>query len=302
MDDATLRQVLAAPADRWLIYTTRRPLKSGAPSFELAPWSDDDVIEWMLASRPDRCSWVMKQLLADGFRHALQGSPALLRLAAEQLADDPRIQDIRTALRTGLRQSVRDWRTWELAHDYAAHSLAALDTDEQRLASGLASSDRAFLSLLRSRAVKLLLAADHALGRLMRRQPPFLASPVSRDLVDELAQLVRSNPVAIKHCHVLLRDRDARCDAMVASLLHRVDASWRPRLAAQLDLRSAYLANSQWRGVQWPGAQLQAADLSRSDLRDCRLPRARLENANLSAVQAQGATFVERVGLSRQLR
>ena len=90
IDDADVGRVAVAASSRVVVYTTthRRHAKIARASFDLAPWSDDDLIEYLLAEHPRQCRHVMSHVLRDSDRRLMQGIPQLWRMVLDRMAGD----------------------------------------------------------------------------------------------------------------------------------------------------------------------------------------------------------------------
>ena len=86
VDDAGPADVPLGVSHRLVVYTTRYRLRICELRCELAPWGDDDLIEYLLSTHPDQCSSVMARFTADRNRALLNGKPELYCTIAEQMA------------------------------------------------------------------------------------------------------------------------------------------------------------------------------------------------------------------------
>jgi uncharacterized protein YjbI with pentapeptide repeats len=301
VDDAWQEDVEMSSTERVVIYATRRRMKRNDICYELAPWSTDDLIEYLLATDPDRCSSVVTRFSDDGDRVLLEGTPALVCLVAEQMAKSDQIQDVRSALRQAIAQEAVDQQTLEDARHYAT----ALILDQQELVESKVremlgrGAKPHFVGILGSRFVQVLLMADGMISNL-KNNPKYLfpAQRLPRDLVNEVARLVRAEPTAFDRLQQLSNSGEIRSMAMVASILHAADRTWRPSNERCLYFPGAYLPNAQWQSITLCRANLRRADLRGADLRAANLERARLDRTNLSRLRGEDAllTVVSAVG------
>ncbi len=95
LDEPSTAEVPMASRRRRLIYTTRRPLASASTSRRLASWSDDDLLEYVLAVHPTDCASIMARVRSMSDRSRLHGSPQLWRLVLDELARDESQDDFR---------------------------------------------------------------------------------------------------------------------------------------------------------------------------------------------------------------
>ena len=68
---------------RVVVYAARHTLELADSRFRLAPWSDDDLIEYLLARHPQQCAAVMRRFADCEERRRMADSPQLLCLAAD---------------------------------------------------------------------------------------------------------------------------------------------------------------------------------------------------------------------------
>ena len=87
--EALVHGMLAWPRDR-------------LSSYRLAPWTQDDAIEYLLATDRDACASVMGRLRASRDLSFLDGIPELCAVVLDRMARDESIVDVRAALRREL--------------------------------------------------------------------------------------------------------------------------------------------------------------------------------------------------------
>lgn len=300
IDDVRIADLQKAPRDRLVVYTTDVPVARAELRYELAPWSDDDLIEYLLATHPGRCASVMARFSADMDRGSLQGTPALCCLVAEQMARDERIQDVRTAVRRAIVQQAADQRAGEeqTLEDARFHALARTLNNNPDLVQGRAHRmaklgvGRSFMQLLKHPFVQLLLAADRVVVTLKRPRMPFPTLRFPHNLVLEIARLVQEDRAAQAALRELAAGGTKAALPMVASILHAAIPPWRPDPHCSY-LQDAYLPDAQWQSISLAQANLRETDLRRSDLQDADLKGACLFKANLSSVRADNACLAK---------
>ncbi|HEX5102388.1 MAG TPA: hypothetical protein VFV87_01160, partial [Pirellulaceae bacterium] len=81
-----------------VILASRKPVERDCDVLRLAPWTDDDLIEYLLATCPSRCGSVMQRLRDSTDKALIQGNPAVWRLTLDALAADAELPDIRAAI------------------------------------------------------------------------------------------------------------------------------------------------------------------------------------------------------------
>ena len=272
-------------------------------SLSLAPWSDDDVIEYLLAEHPPQCPSVMRRVQEDSFRHALGGQPQLWRMVLDEMARDEALSEIRDALFRGVGRLVDDGDTRRIVCDFCLAILLGENASAVDCFRLLAETDcgPALLSLIHHRAVRLLFAASR-LMRVLRtgrkRDLPSRRHPY--DLIQEVGRLAKADERTLKRLRRFVqRDwRHVSCP-ITASVLHAAGATWSPK--PQSFLSGAYLSGVNWRGAdlshtafsqaQLGSAELSETNLSEADLSECNLIRASLCKANLASAWLKKAKF-----------
>ena len=260
--------------------------------YRLAPWDQDDAIEYLLATDRDACASVMGRLGRSGDFAFLEGIPELCTIVLDRMARTSRSATCARRLRAepaarldGLsipRERIEDLCIDALRQAGAAEwsSVAAERTGRDRRGEHLAR-------LIRHRPAALLLAADRiaflvACGRL----EPVLTKDYPRELVRGVARQIAFNTAASRHLNGWIKGNQSGIQPLAASLLHAVDPGWRP----DPDCRP-HLAGADLDGIVWPGQDLARVNLSRAELRDADLSGASLEKANAGRACLRGANL-----------
>jgi uncharacterized protein YjbI with pentapeptide repeats/energy-coupling factor transporter ATP-binding protein EcfA2 len=277
LDEPSARELREARPDRLVIYSARSVrLATPLATFWLAPWEEDDLIEYLLAVHRPRCAAVMARLRpAD--RALFGGVPGLWRVVLDRLAADESLPDARAALHRHLEEHLSDTDLLGRARSACLNAVIVADADlsralEQLAKPGLAES---LSRTLRHPAAQLLLASERMAADLHGEwDADFLALRLPRDLVRTAATLIAEDARA-KETLLRLLTGPPWSHAMSASLLHAAEIGWVPQPGSTPCLRGAYLEEAAWPGVQLEGANLEGADLSAAYL-----PRANLTGAN----------------------
>jgi uncharacterized protein YjbI with pentapeptide repeats len=255
--------------------------------FELVPWGDDELIEYLVATRRDRCAAVMKRVTACDSRASLSGLPGLWRVVLDRMADDDSIPDVTAALRAALAQPLSDPRL--LA---ARRCLSGIRRGQYPdLGPPVELPDDARL-LLRYSPTRLLLAAECLVADLCdAAAATHLQTPLPPDLVAEAAKVIRHWPEAMSNLEAVVRGGPRQPHAMAASLLVAAQPAWRPEHGKPPDLARAYLAGVRWSGLDLCGMNAFNADLSGADLRGCDLDGATVQGGKLCGSKLRGAAI-----------
>jgi uncharacterized protein YjbI with pentapeptide repeats/energy-coupling factor transporter ATP-binding protein EcfA2 len=310
--DSDLAALEAAAADRSLVIITpcpTSPLKSRAV-YRLALWSQDDLIEYLLAVHWDRCASVMARLKASGDRGFLEGIPELWAVVLDRMARDESIGDVRTALRRELAAQLDDQPALrKRLEDLCLSSHGPVFKRDlatiPQLVSGEPPASLKLARLLRHRPTALLLAADRIAAMV---EGGCVSVPANhrlpREVVQEAARRIRGNAQAIRHLnHLMSQHVHWPFHPIAASLLHAASPGWRPDPDCRLRLEGAYLDRVAWPGLNLAGAALDDAELREADLSTANLERAHADRAQFPRADLHGASLTrlraERADLGR---
>jgi uncharacterized protein YjbI with pentapeptide repeats len=260
-------------------------------TYQLAPWSRDDVIEYLLKLHPRRCASVIARIRPEDTT-LLKGIPDLWQIVLERLASDDAILDVRAALDHYLKAHLADTDLLERARSGCLNLVVA--PKEHGLESLTQLAKPAFINgllrALRHSAMQLLLAAERVAADLHGDADcDFLSLLLPRELVLAAAARVANDQQALEHLHALLAG-PSWSHAMAASLLHAAGQKWMPPMDRQSDLKGAYLD-----GVSWPGAYLPNAELDDISLKKADLTHANLSHAVLVSAHLNGALLSESI-------
>jgi len=296
LDDPTRTEVIVGAANQLVVYTTRRSGMRNETSYRIAPWSNDDVIEYLLSRHPERVASVVSRYSSDKDRQQLAGSPALVYLVLEQFAADDQLTGIKAALRKAVAELAPDDKTLDDARSFASALLlqeTEIAEDKARELIGRGATNQ-FIRLLSFPVMLLLLTADRVISQLKTNKVcPFANYPLPREVVVEIAQLVRSDAAALERLHELFKTSDRLFLPMIVSVLYAVDPCYRPGHERRLYLVGAYLAGAQWPEIDLPRIKLTKTDLRHADLRGANFDGAQLQSTALNGIQAGGACFTK---------
>lgn len=293
LDEPDPTRLAQAAANSIAIYSSREPRAAETiQSFPLAPWGDDELMEYLLAAHPEQCRSVMSRLRRAPDHHLLGGNPELWSIVLERMAADEAIAEPAMALEAELqsrmpanflrREAVGTWLR-------VLVRTSALEPVFQRLAK--LAAEPGLIRLLRHRALQILLAAVDFAHRLEQgRAKPWLAGRLPRALVERTAG--KLSPAALAKLRQITQEDRDDLHATAASLLHAARCGWRPE-KLPLCLDGAHLAGADWPGIDLSEAPLMAADLSDSNLTDAKLVRAKAERANFSGAVLRRADVQE---------
>jgi uncharacterized protein YjbI with pentapeptide repeats len=260
--------------------------------YTLAPWTNDDLIEYLLARHPRECGSVMRRIASAADRTMHRGRPELCVAVIEQMAEDESLATVDAALRREIVASLGIGDRLRAAQQFCMASLAddragAGESFKDLVAGG---RDRK-IGLLRHEPVQLLLAADGLAAALESpRRCGCLKSRLPRQLVELTGPLLTD--AAIDHLHRELRRRNRSGKAMAASLIHASHHRWIPDVNG-CDLTGAYLAGTNWAELTLKKLVLNNCDLSGSNLERCVFENVKAAKACFKGSNLRGATLVK---------
>jgi uncharacterized protein YjbI with pentapeptide repeats len=299
-DGSNRAEVGSSPSsmpEQLLLFTSPKIVKlPGIPSWRLAPWTQDEWIEYLLAAHPAQCASAMRRVQADDDRSTLPGAAGLWKRLLDHLATNESTTTLKEALRkelAGLLDSpvvhcaARRTCFWLLFEDFRK-----LEDEQLKLSKQFGVSD-ALCRLLAYPIVRELLAAEYIADQLIHeRNDRSLSRRFSPTLMHEVSILLREEPEVFNWMKRLLNIADVDdqvSHATAASLLHACGVAWCPRLNTLPKLDFAQLRRINWSGARISHLRIEQADLSEADLKEAQLDRTEAKKAKLFGIQLHGA-------------
>jgi uncharacterized protein YjbI with pentapeptide repeats/energy-coupling factor transporter ATP-binding protein EcfA2 len=286
LDEPRPSEIVAAPRG-WVVFTSDSARRRDALDhlFVLAPWGEDEWIEYLLATDRRLCGSVIARLRAANSSSArLEGIPELWGLVLDRMIADQSLPDALATLKSELAALMPDEEIRELIESACFAAIARNDRSAIERADDIhrQSRERLLPRLIRHRPVQLLLAADF-IARAIENRAEFeaLAAPLPRDLVQEAASRIARNSDLVERLRSLLTIDGLSQHPMVASLLHALRFGWKP-CPPLPRLAGAYLEYAVWPEINLTGTNMRNVDLGGANLQASRLDSARLDNANLA--------------------
>ncbi|MBI3856615.1 MAG: pentapeptide repeat-containing protein [Planctomycetes bacterium] len=288
---------IAELSDRMLVvYAATQRLAADHRVYSLAPWAEDEALEYVLAAHKERCASVMRRLRATPPGDRPQ-APALWRICLDRMAEDESIADCESALRRHLdrRVPLRFRRKARLICYRRIAWPASEGPDEVTLwghrgflgfllGRGLAVED---IRLLRYEQVRMLLAAERLAG--IGEESVFLTglgARLSLELIRKAGALLAGRHDAIEALQAWLQDQ-VMAQPMGASLLHATGSGWRPPDPGRITwFWGAHLA-----GAEWPGSRLSYAQFTQTNLAGANLSESTLDQAEFTGACLRGTRF-----------
>jgi hypothetical protein len=125
VDDATAENLapLTPAHGHWVVFTTAFRPEHYGQDWQLAPWREDEWIEYLLAEHRDRCASVMTRLRSAAQSDVFAGNPELWRIALDQMAAHVTIPSACEALKHFLDERLVDPSLQAIARSAAWHLL-----------------------------------------------------------------------------------------------------------------------------------------------------------------------------------
>jgi uncharacterized protein YjbI with pentapeptide repeats/energy-coupling factor transporter ATP-binding protein EcfA2 len=264
-------------------------------TFILAPWGEDERIEYLLGRAGGKCGSVMARLKATDDDSLAEGNPELWRVVLDRMIADDSIAGVRQGLRRELSSLVLDE---DLRERVRLHALATLGVPvgsppsaEER--EGWRAVAPTLARLIRHRTVQVLVVADRIADALgdPSAHLPFLVAILPVDLIREAGLLIREAPASVARLAALVEADHRTYTPMAASLLHAADVGWRPQPGSSPRLSHAHLEGVDWPGITLPSAEMIRVDLAGASLWKATLDGVRFDNARLGRARLSGASL-----------
>lgn len=282
-----------------VIYSATEPADIGhLATFRLAPWGEDECLEYLMAAYPKDCCASVLDRIHWTSEFDLPETPELWTICLDRMAADRRLT-CESALKRHLDDRIRGaLRTQAQEVSFEKTVLPSLRSfDEVRLyghsgflgflmGHGLSTED---IRLLRNPQVRMLLAVERLVGghevafytdALERRLPP--------DMIRKAGSAIAQKSGAIESLRARIRHRPSQ--SMAASLLHAADPGWKPSDDLQW-FKEAYLVKAKWSRIKIENACFVEADLTGADLAASQLNNATFRSACLRGANLQGASL-----------
>ena len=299
IDECGTAKSMRRRAERSLIIAASRDRWHGMhlAAFEMARWTDDDLIEYLLTRCKERCASVMGRLKDDSSRAALGGAPELWAVVLEEMIAHDALATPAEALRHWLAARLGDPYFRRLVTDYClkcamrADGGEAVDEEPPRFVAGV---DPAVARLVAHEPVRLILAAQRIVWDLAGGTGAgHLHKPLPAELVAGVAALAAFRAPVMDSLRRLVQDRHHKpAHAAAATILHATGTGWRPADGGpRPDLHGAALHGAAWAGVDLKKANLDGADFSRATLDGAKLDDTSAAFTHLHAASLREASL-----------
>lgn len=292
-----------------IVYSTDFPhhvpahLRSRFHFCRLAPWGEDDLIEYLLDAHRSQCGSVIRRLHAAGDVDLLAGVPELCREVLDELASDEELPGVRAAVESIASRRAPSMRGLYRARVLCRDHLVTRHMPEDRFYAAIAEagwSDRA-ARLLRHAPIQVVLSAVAFLRRLELGKPDKSRVVPPRVLMREAARVVAGDPEIRRRLEAAFVDAPYSTMPWIATILFRADPDWRPAVGSGYFLSKSEFDGARWAGVQLLQAMLQGSSLKRADLSRANLAAAVLSEASLVDANLTHATLLVVIAQSTDL-
>jgi uncharacterized protein YjbI with pentapeptide repeats len=278
-----------------VIFTCHDPgyLRAAIPlaTIRLAPWTEDDLIEYVLQRHRPQIDSVMRRVLADPMRSALAGCPGLWVRTLDELANQPDLRDVVEGLKSSIQRELsRD--DWNQVGDAAIMTPDGEDGADAGLSWPLQLRSGCQRRAWLVRLFRVRCAAARWIQRLDEQwDPVLLECPTGHDVIELVATGVRDRALAKTHLLAEASSGNSRVQPTAVSLLAALDPAWQPAFERPVNLSRAACRRVKWPGCQLELACLSSADLSSADLSNAKLDRAEIYRVNFRHADLHGASL-----------
>lgn len=286
-DNLTLQSAPSVSFGRTLVHSSRRAT-SDRP-FPLASWTEDDLIEYLLAKAPEHCATVVGKFFEFDERNLLGGNPQLICLVADFLVHWPKVS-IGEALEAAIQNEVPNDSVDNRAQSFSLQALVDFDTIWPWERHTDLDAFPRLRQLLNHDVVRVCFAAKH-LASLLSNKFLLPRQSLPLGLIQKTAKLIENDRDAIEQLAKHLQQHNKTNVAMAASILHCLGVDWMPKTSTKLDLRRGHFVNADWRELNLRRILLDEADLTSAKFKRANLSKASLVGANCGGCDFEAATL-----------
>ena len=297
LDNPDKAQLLAPSKHAWIVYAVPFPYKDfpATAAFTLAPWSMDEVLEYLLTVHRDRCASIMTRLRSDPDVDLLEGNAELWRITLEQLAAKESIPNVHDALQNYLTEFIPSMESRLVFGQLCVVKLLGGTFGQKDLARIKEQDGMVILGqVFRHRSLQLLLAVNQMMVDIQKNAPcKCFAYRFPRDLLKQAVLAARDLPLVLDNLKTWFKTWPER-HAMAASILlgaAPVGSVGSPNPAASRTWPGPTWAASLGRISTCPGVTLSEADLNHANLERASLEGALAEEANFRHANLQRASL-----------
>lgn len=276
--------------------------------FPIAPWDRDDLIQFMLATRPTHCGSILGRIPSETFG-LVRGGVSLWNGIVETMFSSPAENDFHRILVLMLRSRLpaaaptvgHDTMKWlgdQLLSAYSQASKSQMGDAIDKLA--MLSDDPVYQSLLSISTLRLRIASERFAERLRQSNKSILQAGHKSKLIIDVSKRLQGDLLVADFLKKCVYGKYA---STAVSILSQIDPTWKPTKGKDYKFQNAYLSGASWAGSYLEGAKFGGATLTNmcldeSVLNDSILHFAQcdgvsMEDSCLRAVKANNASFVD---------
>ena len=210
----------ARPTARLVFFSSSGPDDHSFVRFDLVPWGDDDLIEYLVAKHRSRCQAVMFKVKSYARHLSLGGSPELWAMVLDAMAGDDSIPDVAAAMRRCVAPLLSDPKM-------TAGQACLTRLRAECLRGDVTDLPNPGTRLAAHRAVQLVLASELIVRNLCDGVGwADLEGKLPHDLIIETAHLAAHWSAAADRLADLVAGNKRRTHPMAASLLVAIRPDW----------------------------------------------------------------------------
>jgi uncharacterized protein YjbI with pentapeptide repeats len=298
-------QIQEQSCDRVIICATSIPKLIHHPvaCLQLAPWTPDDLIEYLLALHPSQCASVMSRLniqTHQANQFDLPNGPLLWSIVLDRMASDEAAVDIRAILQDEIRSRCDNDFSYETAMEFAKRNMTEAGENALQTLMIKSRAEPQLQHLLSQPYIKQMLSIEAVVHDLIHEQSDILSKTLSATMVQQIGLQLKDNSQVIEALTKIVNGPEYYFQAMAASILHAAGTGWTPN--ARKDncfgimqhlprLKGGVFQRADWRGLDLAFIDLSRADLSTAILTNCTLDQADLSRAQLPNAVLANATL-----------
>ncbi|MEL6104711.1 MAG: pentapeptide repeat-containing protein [Planctomycetota bacterium] len=295
LDDADVEVVAREAESRFVVFSSQSKARLGM-SRRLAPWTNDDVIEYLLSERPELIQSVYSRFLS-ATDHRVK-NPELCCLILEEFCEHRSMSSTAEAILSASARLMPPEITRDAVGAFCVRALK-LKPDRVfpamlqliRFLRSIESVDlfrRGLARLLRHRVVQAVLAAKHFADQLRAKNAGSLSPlPIHRDVVTEVVTHVHHVDQAMNALR-RIANSNVEVSPLAASVLLACQPEWRPKNASPT-FAGALLADANWNNIFLREADFKGTDLSQADFANSKLEKVDAEFSWLETTSFHGA-------------
>jgi len=296
LDDPLPDQIATSATSRRVVFASRQRLELANVCVSLAPWTNDDLLEYVLAVGAEQCAGVLEKIRTDPDSPKLRGNPALWHAVLDAFFTEQPAATVRSAVERAIETMLPDRKSRRIAGEFCLAILMKNQEESQRTLAAIAKHESDFerYRLLRLGFVQQILAGECVVRSVMSDSERFgLWQEFPEPLIEELARQATIETSFRQRLQSLFEDGSRVVKPQAATILFAADPKWRPPDGGPTNLTGGSFAGAQWQGVRLPVTALGASSLSKANFNGADLRQAILDGANCRGAHLAGSRLDE---------